>query len=824
MKLRTRALLALLLVLHGLSPWFLPIKTRLYWWWLADPLGTQPWVLQTGLTFLLALLLLNDLLAKPERWIETFSERLRALWWERPGVTSLVYAGTAGLVLWACRSIHLQWGDGDLVATRYQYDTSIWSDYAPLSTWFKTFVCEVFADTWWIEIPARLQFESVVLGALTATFLLWFCLWVWGGKEGVWWWLIACGSMSTQLWFGHVEIYTMSWSFALVAVTVCIAYLESLDETTCERRTQVRVPLWAPCLAVSLAVAAAAWCALYLPALLYLLWSTRRTTGSLVGPATKHPALRWILPALGIAIPVLLVCWLVPPIGVVKAAFNRLIFFSRGGSETVPWGRLLEDRHLWGKVQVLCMVGTPGLFALLIALTGSWRDRVQASPWSVATRWFVPILVTPNVLFVFWWYPELGLPWDWDLYTFAGPAAALGLTWFVIRRRTIENRRARLRAIAFASHALLIPFLLANNLLLDRTVPGFLQHHIWVMDRYDPSESYELAAILRTSPLSGDGPPAHFDEETLARAQAIEPSGGHVTAVIVDAQLDPLTQGRLVLLDVWGDLWRWEDYRFKKIVEDRTVDPNAPPSRTGPKAMALAMDGEGGAVRLWEDRIADRLQLNLDDADRPSYSTVVRHGIPKTSRPRIGGDPPRAPSVDWYTSLSLGFLPSHQSDRTLDVVHTLHPKRFVVLDDAGVLYDLETAERLATVQQYPKTMALIADASHVGVLRLTGQVTWVFGKRPPAASTWPVWSFPNLRDVALVREGRGAFHLDFIGGAHAVGDVPSMGRWYPYMPAVCFGRILVAPDESVIYEIDVLGRIYVLGPAPPREETPQPTG
>ncbi len=824
MRLRTRALLALLLVAHGLSPWFLPIKTRLYWWWLADPLGTQPWVLQTGLAFLLAILLLNDLLARPERWIETFAERLRSLWWERPWVTSAVYAGAAGLSLWACRSIHLQWGDGDLVASRYQYNTSIWSDYAPLSTWFKTFICELFADTWWIEIPARLQFESVCVGAITATFLLWFCLWAWGSEEGVWWWLIGCGSMSTLLWFGHIEIYTMSWSFALVAVTVCIAYLESLDETADTRRTRVRIPLWAPCLTISLAVAAAAWCALYLPALLYLLWSTRRTTGSLVGPMKKHPAMRWILPALGLAIPVLLVCWLVPPIGVVKAAFNRLLFFSRGGGEAVPWGRLFNDRLLLGKVQTLCMVGTPGVFALLIALAGGWQDLTRANPWSVATRWFVPTLVLPSVLFVFWWYPELGLPWDWDLYTFAGPATALGLTWFAVRRRSVENRRARLRAIAFASHCLVIPFLLSNNLLLDRTVPGFLRHHIWVMDRYDPSESYELAAILRTNPLAGEGPPAHFNEEFLMRAQAVEPSGGRVTAVFVDAQLDPLTQGRLVLLDVWGDIWRWENHRFKRIVEDRAANPNAPPSRTGPKAMALAMDSDGDAIRLWEDRFADRLRLNLDDADRPSYTTVARYGIPKTMIPRIDGAPPRTHSVDWFTHLSLSFLPSHRRDRTLDVVHTFHPERFIVLDDSGVLYDLETAERLATVPQHPKSMSLIADATYVGVLRLTGEVTWVFGKKPAATSTWPYWAFPNLRDVVLVREGRGAFHLDFIGGAHAVGEVPLMGRWYTHMPTVRFGRILVTPDESLMYEVDVLGRVFVIGPAPPKEDIPQPAG
>lgn len=811
--LRARAFLAALLLVHGLSPWILPVEFRRTWWWFADPLGTQPWLLQSVLAYCGAWILLN-------RKEETFLNAIEFLgeWYARFrnrhfGLATLSATSVCGALLWLGRSIHLRWGDGDLLATRYQFDTSVWSFYAPIATALKSVFCTFGMDWWHTTILARLQLESVAIGAVAAPVLLWLCQTLWGAREGVWWWLLCCSAPVVLLWFGHIEIYTLSWTVNLVFVLLVLAYLEN------DIRPHRKVPLWAIAFVFSLSLAVAAWNGLYVPIVVYLLWRAFRASRC-EDSAVQHLVFRDGLSiVLALAIPVIIAVNVIPWEIVVENTFNRLLFFGDRKHLAFGFKQLVDPQHLVGMFQVSLSIGLPGFLAVLLrAIERDGRWSPPRVSW-IAAAW----LILPVLLFAWRWYPMLGLPWDWDLYHFMGGPLALGLPWILLCGIPWETKRRCLGIIVLVSGCIVVPWLLGNNLLVDRMSPVLAEAHIKRLSAFDGITACELAATFQDGYHERHAYQKTIDPNGLALAQSQEPDGGRLQPLVLDAAIDPHNYKQVLVLDIGGRLWLWREGQLLEVRERHTADwtrpqPSEPPSRA--RAVALALDGKGQGLRLWENRRAERLSFDGLDGSDPCYEIDSQVRIPVVAFDReeiITGR--RGKALGRTFHLTAGLVNPLDSHRVLDAIYQSAADRYLVLDDTGVLYDVLRGEPIYTTPDYAPPWKLVADDTHVGIITLDAMITWAIGGQPAVTKQWPAWTHPSLRDLVLVRDGRGAFALDFAGGAHAIGEVPSMERWYAAVNTVRFGRMLIAPDESVMYEVDFQGRVFPLHPTPKPSET-----
>ncbi len=806
-----RLVFAVLLMLHGVSPWILSTTWRQNWWWFASPRGTEPWEVQTFLCFLGGALILSDAYRHIPSLLEFPANQLKKSWASHALVTSLLSVAVFFAVFWIGRSNHVEWGDGPLAATRYSFDTSLWSFYAPITTWIKSLFASTATQWLGFDSFQRQQLESVFIGSCTGMGLLWLCLRLWGTSEGLLWWLLCCCSNSVLLWFGHVEIYTLSWGLGLFAILLAIAYLEN------------RIPLWPGCLAFSFAAGAAVWYVLYFPAIAWLLW--------IEWHKNSRKVWQWLGILAAFIAPAVAITFILSMEDILIIVWQRAAWLGQGDTVGIDEIPRFSAKHILGILQVLLMAGTPCVFALVLwrnnfsitdnngdAASTSIRQSSSGSPTKNRdANIFMALLLGVTVLFTLLWQPALGLPWDWDLYTFAGPPLALGTAWLAVYKRESLERRRELGAIALASFCIVIPWLLGNSQLAERIYPAYGRYRIEYLLNRDPVSAYRIAVAMPDQQTSGYriGPhrelhsqdksinflDCYLGEDGFRHIQLTESAGGTPARIITDAALTPpdsdTGKQHLLRIDRWGRIWNWRDGHTKQVDEPDILDG---------RASGLAIGFRNHAIRLWEDGRIDHLRLSGLDSESPACEKISEITLP---------------GINFLTYPDKS-LPHAKGNRAIDIDFVIDPSipgdpgQFLVLFENGTIYDVASKQPLMPIKTNSPPLRLVGGRGYFGILYANSQVQWLFDREPPVVSEWPVWWYPSLRDITLVRGGHGALLLDHYGGIHEVGDVPLMQRWYPFVATINFGFLRCPKDHSVYYLSDTDGRVRELFPDPQR--------
>jgi hypothetical protein len=208
--------------------------------------------------------------------------------------------------------------------------------------------------------------------------------------------LLALGS--TQLWFGHIENYSLVTAAAFAATALAIGYIHGRNR------------LWPVGLAAGLAVSFHPQALFTLPALLFLLERREWLRQGLV------------LAVSGLVGPVLtlliMVAWRVP-----WPAVNG--GFAGDDQLFLTPAQALDPAQLWDAVNNLWLIAP--LAPLWLAL-GGWA-LTRRSLWQERTFRYLTGLAAGLLLYHFSFQNDLPRPQDWDLFAIVGPGFTLLGLW-----------------------------------------------------------------------------------------------------------------------------------------------------------------------------------------------------------------------------------------------------------------------------------------------------------------------------------------------------------------------------------------------------------
>jgi hypothetical protein len=208
--------------------------------------------------------------------------------------------------------------------------------------------------------------------------------------------LLALGS--AQLWFGHIENYSLVTAAAFAATALAVGYLHGRNR------------LWPVGLAAGLAVSFHPQAVFTLPALLLLLerrdWLRRGL----------------VLAAAGLVGPVLtlliMVAWRVP-----WPAVNG--GFAGDDQLFLTPAQALDPAQLWDALNNLWLVAP--LAPLWLAL-GGWA-LTRRTLWQARTFRYLTVLAAGLLVYHFTFQNDLPRPRDWDLFAIVGPSFTLWGLW-----------------------------------------------------------------------------------------------------------------------------------------------------------------------------------------------------------------------------------------------------------------------------------------------------------------------------------------------------------------------------------------------------------
>lgn len=448
------------------------------------------------------------LAALPAAW--TLLDRIAAL----PAPPPWLIVVVAGGLFWIFRE-RTFWGDGLyktlLLATEsLQSDPYVWKE--PLDALLAHTLVDLLAPQGW-RVADAVALLSVLAGMVyIAAALLIARLLVHAPRQRLLLWigLIALGS--SQLWFGHVENYSLVTAFTYLTVALALAALQG------------RAPLWSVGLVAGAAVSFHPQAVFSLPALLILV------------DRKSWPRRLGILFASGAIVPLLTTMTLIRlgaplPLGGDGYAGDPQLFW------TLP--QALAPAQWWDAILNLWLL-VPALPLLLW-----WGVRAWTGPVARADRAFryLTVLATGLLLYHFTFQNDLPRPQDWDLFAITGPAVALwGMVAAFSPAHAQPTPSIGTRATHHAPRALL-PALIFSILISAAWIG--VNHHFTLLQP-DPSrrtlyEPYRLldlgerldsAVVTPVDPIcdGADGDPTGC--RRVALTQFMMPQSGDMRATI----------------------------------------------------------------------------------------------------------------------------------------------------------------------------------------------------------------------------------------------------------------------------------------------------
>ena len=218
--------------------------------------------------------------------------------------------------------------------------------------------------------------------------------------------LMALGT--SQLWFGHVENYSLVTAFSMVATALALGYLAG------------KRPLWGVGLAAGAALSAHPQAAFTFPALLLLL-ERRRWPRQVLTLAVSIV----VIPLLtAIAFRVAVVPW--PGFASAWAGDGQIFWTPQ--QALAPSQLLAALNSLWLVAPALPLILVAGIGALF--RPGLRRDR---------RFWYTLVLAAGLLVYNFSFQNELPRPRDWDLFAIVGPGVTLWGLYVWLRRHDRSN-------------------------------------------------------------------------------------------------------------------------------------------------------------------------------------------------------------------------------------------------------------------------------------------------------------------------------------------------------------------------------------------------
>ena len=319
--------------------------------------------------------------------------------------------------------------------------------------------------------------------------------------------LMALGT--SQLWFGHVENYSLVTAFSMVATALALGYLAGVR------------PLWGAGLAAGAAVAAHPQAVFALPAFLVLLdrrrWPRQVLTLGVSGAVVPILTVLVLLAA-GVRWPGFAAAW----------AGDGQIFWTPRQALT-PSQLIDALNNLWLVAPALPLILVAGIGALF--RPGLRRDR---------RFWYTLVLAAGLLVYNFSFQNELPRPRDWDLFAIVGPGVTLWGLYAWLHRHDESPDPPRpprkpaawgLPILAFAMVATITWVWVNHSHVILTPNPGEREQFL----RYRTAALFDLlpgAAISPDTPFCPDPAADLIGCQRVAPTTFVMPQNGDTRAVI----------------------------------------------------------------------------------------------------------------------------------------------------------------------------------------------------------------------------------------------------------------------------------------------------
>lgn len=731
------------------APWIaaLALTGALYWlarphFWLAERLEDAPawfWGVWAALAALpwLSGRAANFVLRRTVRTVRRTQEWLA----NRPVSGSLVLAAALTALFWLLRIQHIDLGDIYLVELSAKRGKAYYVGYAPLETLVRFWLNEllhVFPE--W-DFIALSKWLGCLYGAAYVLAVLWMCR----PLPHPYRWFAPVFLTVTpvmQVFCGYLEVYHLP-------LAVQAAFL--LGGLSMVFR---KAPPGAVSLLFGLAMAVAAWNVVLAPGYLFLM-----------GLALSRRDLKWtgllfvqpVLAALPLMAALALFSFYTDPFIGIAQRFGETsrLLFNNHAAEAAGYG-IWSVRHLADMANELALIALPGA-ALCAAAIAERPFGVLGRLASRPDAAFLGITAVTAAAFGFSYHPELGLPRDWDLFTFVFPSVTL-LGVSGMKRVFFSRIWKKLTAVlVIAAAALSSAWILQNALFwnyptwinvlgpaaslvypdfyytqMQRAFQTNNQHMMyWLADEAleeSPGKRREILEFMNEWIIVtlGKTPPRQNDYPGWAR----------------DIAIDPGEPGRVYIFDRLGRIFANEKGILKWIY--------APSRPLKSDVVGGEMDNGGTALMMTREGVL----LTVDS---------------ETLEAGLGGD------VQWGApGLKGTFLPERALSRGLpvDIVDMEIRKndgRVCVLDNYNRVWDTETRELIFQGSpSYNIAVSFHFNRHHQPVtIDVHNQLSYDPTKvRLPFKTPW---FYPIVRDFILTYDDAGIHSLDLNGGVHNVG-------------------------------------------------------
>ncbi len=660
----------------------------------------------------------------------------------RPFTTSLLLFGTSVFLFWFFRIRHIDSGDLYLFRDAALRDSVYNVGHAPVETLIRYWVKEIQQFNPNINLIPVYEWLSCVYGGFFVLAIFWLCSalprrYYWFGP------LLLLLNPVLELYCGYMEIYHFPLLTELIFLLVGIGYLNQ------------RFSLTTVSLLFGFTVSTALWQVFMIPAYLFLLGYAFWVRKARIWEIALQCVITLCPFFCGLA---LFSVYSDPFLGIFNRMANSTYFIYDSPFAQITHYTLFCKKHLSDKANMILLIGLVGtIFIPARIMCGGRRDWPR---WLKPDCLFLFLALLGASVLGFTYYPALGFPVDWDLFTFIFPCitllgAAMMRNIFVFR-----NWKKAVLILVFLTAGLTSAWVLQNALFwryptmtyrlgpfFSYILPDFYYNQmLTAFQRNCQNNLYWIAdEAIKESPDKYQEILKFMDERVVTTLAAANPEGFDLPGWACDLYIQPSDPPRVFVFDRYGRIFIQKENILKWVY--------APIELIADRVVAAELDSAGDAILLTKN--GHFFRVKKADIEKGITGPVVWKK-PETIDVFLPGS---------FTHLKL---PVHLTDLEINIENG----HLCVLDNFNRVWDVNTKTVLLQgIPAYNAAVALHFTLNHQPItIDLNNHISYDSTKVRLPYET--VWFYPIVRDFLPTFDDQGLMTLDLNGSVHYTGVTP----------------------------------------------------
>jgi hypothetical protein len=711
--------------------------------WLIDRLSTTPFFLVLLFSLLLILMLVSKTFIENaffyyEKYLSEFLFGCK----QKPWLYCSIVFALSLLIFSAFRIQRVDSGDILQITIAAKQGTAFLVEHAPLETLVRCWIAEfvVHYTNWNLE--ETYKWYNILIGCIVIVTILR----VSSSVKKPYNYLIASFlllSPAMNIYCGYLEVYGVSNLFQIVFLLLAFRFIEAKSS------------LYSISVAFGFSLAVGFWNGIFIFACIYLFWIQWKRDGISITD--------WILHGLLVGIPIAASLALLSPFanpfaGIITRLSEPSVLIPFSPYAAATGYGVFSTKHIadWSN-EILLVFLLPFTIMTLFLL---YHPKQFFMSMKCPLFWFYFLAAVPAFVFGFFYYPILGFPVDWDLYTFIYPS--LSMCGVIIMKNKVHSFvwRKWFIILVLLTVGISSAWILENALFwrypslihtigpyVSPIVPDFYYKKMQQAHKQNNEANlYVLADLaLQESPERYKEILELMDAWTVTTVSHLPPRPYDYPGWACDLVRMKNSDNQVLVFDVLGRIFRYEKKQLTWIF--------APSKQIPSPVVAGDLLSDDSAVFLCENGQLYKIPISILTQETQSYPI-------------------------WETPQEIAhFIPEAPTRRNIpiqmvDLSIQRGNDKICVLDNFNRVWDIETKKMM--LQGFPSnnlTQSLHLTFQNQPVtIDVNNQLSY-----PKETVTLPfdtTWFHPIVRDFLFTPDEQGIMILDLNGNIHYYGSTP----------------------------------------------------